>query len=319
MVVLKPKYVNKNIKIDKDTIENFYVLTEERRKLKTGAVKSLTKNLLSGQHFDVEIAVNKRDDTELFRVIDGNHRIEAIRNAIENDENFSIMVWCRVYYNLSRQEERAVYSLCNKGSPESATDYLKQYFKTIPLGEDLIRELPVSIYGSENTIKMAQFVGCYFSSLPKKYPGVYSVNGEKLVAGMKSLTNKDIQTMKEWYKFMVETFGPYYNKHPFYRTTPLSVFYRIWNDNRDIPKTKLHKLLKKYVADRLSYWNEMMKNGGRDGSKFFYNQLILFLNNEQKSIHIKKDEEVIRESEAKLKLKNLFSKEKNMEEIELEE
>ena len=136
---LSMKYVMKKIDINKNKLNKFFIYEEERRKIRMGKVASLRVNFKKedslDKHFDSPMVVNYKEATGKWNIIDGNHRYEAIKQRIDEEESFSITVWIAEYKELNRDDERKIYSKWNKGTPESATDYLKYHFKKIELGE----------------------------------------------------------------------------------------------------------------------------------------------------------------------------------------
>jgi len=294
------KYVMKKVEINKDSIENFFIYEDERRKIRTGKVASMKVNFKKEdqleKHFDSPMVVNLVEDLDIWRIIDGNHRYESIAQKILEDPNFSIFVWLAEYKNLDRDEERRIYSKWNKGTPESATDFLKYHFKKIELADTILRRLPVSIYGGEKTMGIKNFVGSYLVAKKSKFTGSYSAGGEKTFRDINAITMDNIIEMRAWYLDHSEIFGEYYKGNPWYMTTPLAVFFRIWMDNKHISPQKYKTLIKSVFAMRINLWLPTMKASGRDASKLFYFAALDALNNARRTIHWKSDTETYAET-----------------------
>lgn len=301
MASLEAKCVFKKVLVDKHTIDNFYIYQDERRKIRRGKVLEMVANFDRPdrliKHFDSPIVVNvvdarhfqeeERIDNDKRRVIDGNHRMDAIAEKIHRDEDFRITITIAEYKNLNRAEERQVYSKWNKGTPESATDYLKWHFKTIPYGQMMLRQLPVEIYGTDKKMSIKMIVGSHVNAKKQNaFEGGYSFGGEKTVQDFMTMVPTDIRTMSLFYEYMVECFSTYYKGHPFFRSTPLSVFYRIWFDNKDyISRERFVTAFKRVFAQKLYQWDDIMKNGGRSASIFFYNLAMQNLEKDRRRIH----------------------------------
>ncbi len=301
--VIKPKHRKVKMLVNSKSIKIFYINEEERRQIKTGKVKSLISNLKEGDHFESDIVVNKMNGD--LRVIDGNHRIEAIMEIIKSDPKFRIEVWLAKYENLSevqeskirtekiREKEREIYSKWNSGTPETTTDYIQQYFKTIPYGEQMLRQLPVSIYKTDKKMSLKMFVGNHIETkYQRRFNGMWGVAGDNAVEGLKEITTADIIMLKAFYSDMVEIFGEYYNRHPFYRTSPLSSFYRIWYDNKSIPREKFINAFKEVFAKKPHEWEQLSLTAGRNAAQFFYKLAIERLNEHRKKIQFKSDIEI---------------------------
>ena len=301
--VIKPKHRKVKFMVDAKSIKKFYINEEERRQIKTGKVKSLISSLKKGDHFESDIVINKMNGS--LRVIDGNHRIEAIRDILESNPKFRIEVWLAKYENLSevqeskvrtekiREREREIYSTWNKGTPETTTDYIQQYFKTIPYGEQILRQLPVAVYKTDKKMSLKMFVGNHIDAkLQRSFAGMWGVGGEKSVESLREITPEDITMLKAFYSDMVEIFGEYYDRHPFYRTSAISSFYRIWYDNKSIPQDRFIRAFKEIFAKRPHEWEQLSASAGRNAATFFYKMSLDRLNEYRKKIHFKSDAEI---------------------------
>ena len=290
------KYVMKKKEISRNNIDKFFIYEDERRKIRTGKVASMVAGFEKSnglKHFDSPLVISKTDNQ--LKVIDGNHRIEAIRRMIrEKNKDFIIECWLAVYKGLDRNKERIIYSKWNSGTPETASDYLKWHFNTIPLGNKILNELPTSVYGSEKKFIMKNLVGGHLmAQKQKRFIGGYGAGGSKTVADFRDLTHTDINCIKEWYREMKEIFGEYYKKNPFYGTTPMAVFYRIWYDNKDLPFDKFKFGFDEVIVKKLAYWIVYMRSGGSGASKLFYDKVMEELKSHRKRTQWKSYRDII--------------------------
>jgi len=260
-----------------------------------------------GIHFEAVLVVNKVNDK--YRIIDGNHRVEAMKLFFDLHPKAIVKIYFAKYEDLSisqddnlrkekiRAREREIYTIWNKATPENATDYLKQYFKVIPLGEEILKKLPVSVYGSNSKIKIKDLVGNHI--LAKKqniFSGGYAGKGELMVRDFKKLDIEDLKTINAFYKDYVEIFGVFIKGSPYYRTTPFSTFYRIWFDNcKQMSRSKFVGIFKAVIKDKWSLYDENSKSGGSSASQMFY-RLTLEMLNQRKGVNFLSDKDIKKDS-----------------------
>jgi len=281
-------------KITKKNIQEYYLILDERRDIRWGKVDSIMKNLIKKNHFESPIVINETPMGK--RVLDGNHRIEAIKKFLENYPDSCVEVHIAKYKGMNRDKEREKYTSWNKGTPESANDYLKNYYKTIPLGEKLLKELPVTLKTNGEELPIRLLVGAEINAgKQNRFEGGYAVGGEKSVLDFQSLQLENLKNMKAFIMDMQDVFGQPHRKSKYYRSTPLNAFYRIWYDNRNIPIPKLKRALKRIYNEWDIQWEDNAKKGGRSACVSFYKDLVTMLKAKNKSLKIKSDIDIIRE------------------------
>lgn len=299
----KPKYIMRRIVIDKKSIKDFLVNEEERRQIKLGRVASLRILLEKGEHFDSPLVCNWREDKKKWTIIDGNHRLEAMKECIVKNPDFEVEVWVAEYNNLSqkdiltiREQEREIYSTWNKGNPETATDYLQQHFKTIPTGELMLKLLPVSVYGSEKLLPITKLVGNYATCKKQnKFNGSYGNGGEKCVSDFMKIESSDIKLIRAFYLDMIEVFGEYRKGMLFYKGNGIAVLMRIWYDNRmRMPREALIRLFKTTFAQRMFEWENLLRSTGREGTNMLYRSAILNLNDKSSKYQFLSDLDIMK-------------------------
>jgi len=266
--------------INSSNISKFVINAKDRRDIRNGVVKDLIELLQGGGHFSSPFVINEVSDKN--RIIDGNHRIEAIKKCIQTDANFSIVIWMAVYRDLTLDEERDIFSLWNKGKTQSSTDFLKMHFQNVPLGTEMLRRLPVTIYGDNNNLQIKNLVGCQIDCKKHRihFTGSYSGGKEDTVFDFQHLTPEDVDTVEDFVEFMKSTFGAFSKTNKqFYGTTPLSAFYKIWFDNKNhIKSSTMVNAFKKIFANEPRRWLDWTKSGGRAASQTLYKIAIVELN-----------------------------------------
>ena len=293
-MTIQIKYIMKKELINSSNISKFVINARDRRDIRNGVVNDLVEILQAGEHFSSPFVINEINDKN--RVIDGNHRLEAIKKCILADNKFEIVIWMAVYRELNLEEEREVFTLWNKGKTQSSTDFLKMHFQTLPLGAEMLRRLPVTIYGDNNNLQIKNLVGCQIDAKKhKKFTGSYSGGKEETVADFQALTPEDVDLVEEFVKFMKSAFGVFSKSNKqFYGTTPMSVFYQIWFNNKDVVKDSImENAFKKIFANDAVRWLDWTKSGGRSASQTFYKIAVPALNSYRSTVTFRTDEEAI--------------------------
>lgn len=235
-----PYVVTRQI-VNTKTIDMFEVDELQRRLIREGQVKKLSGLLRNGQHFATPLVVNKFNG--YYRTIDGNHRLEALKRALRFNPNLQVEVRLAEYKNLTKEEERKVFSDWNSGTKQTSEDFLKIYWETIPFGKQILA-LPASIYNTKTKIKVKTLV--YAHLLAKADTWKWSArNRAEIVKDFQELDKNDIKHMREFMRFMTETFGEYANMVPAWKHSAVMALYKIWYDNLSIPETKLRRYIQK--------------------------------------------------------------------------
>lgn len=290
-VVVRPAHSMVRKLVDKTTINDFYMLLDERREIRWLKVKSMARNLEKKIHFESPIVIN--ETTQGDRIIDGNHRLEALKMFLDKFPNAKVWINVAKYKSMNRDAERDKYTTWNKGTPESTMDHLKNYFKTIPYGEQMLRQLPVSLKNDKN-LSIRVLVGAYINAKKQnRFEGGYAKDGEKTVEDFQKINTTDIKIMKAFISDMTSVFGEPNRKSKYWRTTPIPAFMRIWYDHQDMEYNKLQKAFKKIYKEWDYQWEENAKKGGVVSSVGFYRDLINTLKLKNKSYGFKSDLDII--------------------------
>lgn len=292
---INPSYVMKKLPINKDSIKLFDIDEENRRMIRPSKVNTIFEGLNRGIHFNSPFVVNERIGR--FYLIDGNHRYEAIKLKLSKDKEFEISVWFAVYRDLTKDEEKEIFKLWNLGVTQTANDFLKLHFSNIKYGEEILKNLPVTVYGTSNTLNAKLLIGSHIVAKKQlRFNGGYGAGKEKVVNDFMEIDKMDILTIKEFCNFMFDVFGVY-NKDSnskFYTSTPLPVFYRIWFDNHRIrDKKRLQKAFTRVFANNYLIWKDIMNAGGRGAQMIFYSQAIDSLKRSYPKLNIQSDVEIL--------------------------
>lgn len=273
----KLEYIMRKEVIDKKTVKNFVSDLKMRRMIRPNKVKTLLTELRNARHFSSPIVTNKINGK--YRLIDGNHRFEAINQIIKENPSFKIEIWNAIHRGLSLDEERQVFKIWNIGTKQSPDDFLKIYWDTIPLGRILLDKIPCTIYRHPTKIRAKTIVSAHFgaTTASNKFTGLYRCGVETMLKKYKALTHQDIKMMMAFMKDMGEVFGAFNPKYPFWKTSPVSAFYTIWMNNLTrMSRTHMLKAFKRVFLkpSTTKMWQEYASLGGNDACKMFYNRAL---------------------------------------------
>jgi len=145
--------------VSKANIDTLFSLTD-RRQIRATQVEKLCSLLMRNGHFEDIFVTNRISDKEC-RLLDGNHRYEAMKKAITLDQTMTIVIWIAEYKNLTPIQEKEVFEKWNIGTKMTADDFVKVWFDEIQYGEEMINKIPASIYGTRTRPKLKSIVGHY--------------------------------------------------------------------------------------------------------------------------------------------------------------
>jgi len=106
---LKLKYKFISYEINNITINEFQTM-ERARILRIEKIRELKSMIINANHFDSPIIIN--DIQTKKRIIDGQHRLTAIKEILKENPDFVINVLLVVYQNLGRDEEKEIFTRC---------------------------------------------------------------------------------------------------------------------------------------------------------------------------------------------------------------
>ena len=242
--VRKLGYKTEKFVISKENINKFKIM-EDRRAISPAHVKQIHGSLLDGKNPIGVLIVNKIGED--MRLIDGNHRIEAIRRYFEYKPVYGqVKIECtlKVYENLTPTQEREVYTLEAKRKNESHEDRLNLFKDTITFWDlitDKFNEFPteVTIYGAKKGLKFRSILNaiCTMKVSEEKYnPQV--LGKEEIVEFAQSLGWDDFNDIKGFIEFFVEIFGEIDADNMFARYPLFASMYDIYIKNKEFKSDK---------------------------------------------------------------------------------
>ena len=138
--------------INKENIDLFEH-PEWQRNIRTTNINRFKKVLLQKQFLGSLITVNKINNK--FRLINGNHRIKAIKEVI--DKLFEVTLVLDIYENLTEAQEREIFSKISIETPQTLDDFLYIYRTDIPYFNKISEDFPIRIvvYSYENAVRLS--------------------------------------------------------------------------------------------------------------------------------------------------------------------
>lgn len=220
-----------------DIVTKFVMMTN-RRDIRKGTVNKLYRLLAKGDHFETPLMANKVNGQ--YRLLDGNHRIEAIKKFLdEATENGvaepKVEVIIHFYQGLGVDEEKRMYTKWNLGTKQNTNDFIKQYWDDIPITGMISRDSAfpwkVSHVWGKTAIEFKLLFQAYLSKHLGNFNGGFSGNATEFVAQCKKLNKHDLVKIRSFLKDYIDIFGNPDKKNMHYKKPIFNSLLRIWLDN----------------------------------------------------------------------------------------
>lgn len=266
----------RDYKIEKFTLTadnvNSFIILEDRRQISEGQVRKIHGALLEKRNPIGILVVNRVEGQD--RLIDGNHRIEAIKRFFEYKKVYSIIkIDCtlKVYENLNPDEERQVYLDEAKRRNEGLDDRLNMFKKTITfwnLLQDPLNEFPcsISIYPSSLSLKFKTVLNAIATArrLPGSDFSAASLGKDEIITFANDVIYAEYEVFKDFMTLFIKTFGAIEKSNFFTKPQFFTPLYDIYAKNLKFSKEKtFNERFAKIIgrADVMSYKN---MNSNRD-------------------------------------------------------
>lgn len=246
--------------LGKDNIEDLETL-DNRRMLRNSNVNKLRRLLEKGQHFETPFVCNKAKNK--FRLLDGNHRHEAIKRFLENYPGRRVEVAICYYEGLDEEEEKLIYTLWNLGTKQTTNDFVKQYWDEIPIATLLNSpSFPWNVgpYPTPNGLEFKQIVGPYL--IRNSTEVVYRSSASDFIEKSKQLGNADFGVLKEFAKEYTEVFGKPEKINVMYKPLNFASMMKIWLKNRELvtPEKMRKRMARARGCERAMFWSTQSNN-----------------------------------------------------------
>lgn len=274
---IRPSYGIKKINL---TAKNVTSLTKDvnRRKVRTGVVNSIARQLSLGKHFEAPLSINQND--EGMHLFDGQHRLLAIEKHFEKFPDDTIEVTAHIYKNLTEAQVKAEYSIVNKGTKQSTNDVIQQYSADIRIYRMMTQgwqkggvkhkfACPVTVYPTPKSISFLRLVGAYMAAKSSNWQGGVSLSAWEFVSKAMELTHEDVVVMNAFMIDFQQAFGNVGSNNDFARGTPFTALFKLWIDNRQMnPKTMI-RLWKQLIGNQQIM--QVSRPGGMGAAKVAVN------------------------------------------------
>ena len=171
------------------------------RKLRKAQIQSLTDELIKGGHFESCLVVNRKKGYHL-NIIDGQHRVMAMKNYFKKYPDSRIQVALVIYKSLKPDEEREVYRKWNIPIRQTTDDFINSYKEVIPMFGRLTKEIPCNIYGGPKKIKLKDLINAHIGSVEHPFKGGEGRTSYAFVKYMQDLTDEDMNEIKTVFQIL---------------------------------------------------------------------------------------------------------------------
>ena len=152
---------------------NEFVRPHWHRDFRQSHIDNIRRGINRGNHFSETITVNVSKNK--YAVINGNHRIQAIRHIIGNDKDFTIQIRLTVYHGLDREEEIKLYNIINTAKAETLIDRIKAECIDTPIIKNIQSSFPVKLlfrtpaHNEVNALSVIQILSPYLNRKKKRF------------------------------------------------------------------------------------------------------------------------------------------------------
>lgn len=215
--MLVPNYSLKEFIMGANNLNRFEY-PENHRRISEDKVRDLRNLMILGEHFDSPIVVNKKNGA--YRIIDGNHRISAIKESINRDGTFSIKFVLIIYDNLDEDEEIQAFRKWNVGKVQSTDDFIQSIAKKVPFIRWLKSDfpVPVTIYKKSTTITVRQICNSLKAAIDNNDTG-HGIQRKKYGSDLFSFIEEDFEYIKLYMQKFKDVFGLPSSKNKYYNAT----------------------------------------------------------------------------------------------------
>jgi len=245
----------------KDEIENLEPL-DCKRQVRSSNVSKLRRLLEAGKHFETPFVCNKVG--KKWRLLDGNHRFEALRQFFDKFPARRVQVAVCYYEDLDADEERNIFTIWNLGTKQTTNDFVKLHWDEIPITKLMKKpSFPwnVSPYPSPNTIEFKLLTAPYLVK-DSQYDYRFHGSAHDFIEAAKLLGKDDLPVLKQFLQEYIELFGQPEKGNIMYRPCNFIATMRIWLNNRtQVTPDKMKKRLSKLRnCERSVYWSGQSNN-----------------------------------------------------------
>ena len=270
-------YDMKSIVVTYNNVEQLFAQYPTKRQIRTGQRKKLLNDVLNkGKTFPV-MYVNKGSRlSNKYVVLDGNHRLEALRIYLEQNPEKKVEIQLGVYNIEDPELERQKFLELNNIVKPSSDDIIQQYIEDNEFLRELLQQVDVSVYAtSSRPLKVRNLMNAYIHAKAPKWNATI-LTGQDMIKIMENYGQEDIDVIKHFLVEYQDIFGVLTKDSLYANTTTLQIFFRIWYQNRDIEYKKLVKKFRKLMNEQIL--REASGKGGISQVMDYSDKFVKFLN-----------------------------------------
>ena len=281
---LERTYEMEKFTLTPENISEFEVMPD-RRQILEGWVKSIHGTLREGKNPVGILTVNLKNGK--YRIIDGNHRIEACKRFFSYKVNAKLQIECylKIYKDLNEDQERETYVDESKRRNESYEDRLNIYKSTITfwkLLKDPLTVFPceVNIYNAKHSIKFRTLLNAIYTFKTTQDRGysTVSLHRDSLVPFALDVLYEDYENMRDFIILFKETFGEIESENLFCRSQTFIPLFDIYMRNLSKKDTLNFRERFKKVLGRNELLNLMKGAAGREMQTRIRELLVQYMN-----------------------------------------
>jgi len=253
----------KKVILSKKNLKKFEKLMN-RRDIRKGKVNKLCTLLEKGNHFETPLMTNIKNGKE--RLIDGNHRMEAIEKYLGKNPERKVESWIFYYENLTEEQERKIYTKWNLGTKQTTNDFVKQYWDTFPIVKIIEQNgFPwnTNYVWTSKAIEFKLLISSYLNKNDKIFRGFSMNSAIEFIEQVNKLKEDDYYKIRSFLKEYMAIFGNPDRRNTYYRPTIFSAMFRIWLDNLEKSLKEIkNSFIKLRGHERIIYFSQF--GGTRD-------------------------------------------------------
>lgn len=248
-------YVQKNIIISKANIGTFK-RPEWHREYRDAHVNKIMVSIKRGNHPSENLTINEISKKNR-RMINGNHRIEAISRIIKESPEFQIEMSMSIYSQLNKDEEIEIYSRVNNTRRETNLDRIKAHCIDSPIMKMIAQRFPFRVIYRSPAAKEVNVisVGTLFAGYAAKDMRTVSISGARLIDAIKSMEEKDYDRLVKFASTFKSIFGEPHANNVYSSYNLFSAISKVYFNYVGIELTqekfveKMKRLIVRHTAD----------------------------------------------------------------------
>lgn len=208
---------------DLSKIEEYFEYADFERRISKRKVHMIANAMMDNKFTDNVLRVCAGNKSSEYEVLDGQHRVEALRYA---RENFGLQNYDLVLMNYQGGNRREIYRRLNLGKPLTLTDHLKALDNGKQRFFNEMREY-CDHYKSPGKIAFRTAINCLYYA---KSTSIRPVRPLQIDDFLKGVTSRDIKIMQMYFRLL-----PQIATNPdslFYHYTLMRNFFRIYYENK---------------------------------------------------------------------------------------